>query len=79
MGAVDQATNARLPFGLGRLDLTDTSSIWVLVALILGAVVWAVSRAIGEEIADDVLGFIGRFVPGATPAGSQGPGYLGEL
>mgnify|MGYP006290911843 CR=1 FL=1 len=65
---------AKLPFGLGSLDLTNpTSAVAMIVALILGATVWNMSDQIGSNFARRVNNFLGNFLPGGNPASSDGP------
>jgi hypothetical protein len=65
---------AKLPFGLGKLDLTNPgSAVTMIVALVLGATVWNMSDSIGQNLASRVNNFLGNFLPGGNPATSDGP------
>jgi hypothetical protein len=65
--AVEEATEARLPFGMGNIDLTSISGVFAVVALILGFIVYHMTDRIGQRGADWVNSQIGA-VTGSNPA-----------
>jgi hypothetical protein len=65
--SVDEATDARLPFGMGEVDLTSTAAIWTIVAMILGFTVFSMTESIGGYLASQANSALGN-VLGFNPA-----------
>lgn len=53
-----EATTANLPFGMGEVDLTSMSAVWVILSLVLGWAVFSMSQDIGEVVKRRVTAFI---------------------
>lgn len=79
--ALEEATDAQLPFGMGEVDLTSVSAIFAIIALTLGAMLWNVADRVGANLADSALETTGQYLPGGNPATSTnenaGPAYGG--
>jgi hypothetical protein len=67
---------------MGKVDLTSISGLLVVIALILGAMVWHVADAVGSNLAIQALSWLGQFLPGGNPATAtnenSGPAFGGE-
>jgi len=78
--ALDDATDAKLPFGLGEVDLTDPAALFAtVIALIAGATIWNMADSIGQNAASTVNQFLGTIL-GTNPAtGQDGDGGTGGV
>lgn len=56
--AVEEATEAQLPFGMGKVDLTSAGAIVTVVTLILGFAVFSMTQDIGSYLASRANSFI---------------------
>lgn len=66
--AMSEATEARLPFGMGTVDLTNPGTlVAVAVSLIAGFALFHMSDSIGDYVADRLNQFLGG-VLGFNPA-----------
>jgi len=45
-----EATEAKLPFGMGSVDLTSTGAVFTIVSLILGFAVFSMTQSIGDYV-----------------------------
>jgi hypothetical protein len=72
--ALEQATEAKLPFGMGEVDLTAPMSVvGMFLALVFGAIMWNAADRIGSRQADRVINWIERNLPmGGEATGSGG-------
>lgn len=67
-GDLEDATDAKLPFGLGEVDLTDPMALIATVfALIAGATIWNMADGIGQNAASYVNSILGNII-GQNPA-----------
>lgn len=65
---IEEATNARLPFGMGEVDLTNPVMVAALVvALTAGATLWNMADSIGANLAQNFNSFLGNII-GQNPA-----------
>jgi len=71
--AVEEATEAQLPFGMGKIDLTSTGAAVTVVTLILGFAVFSMTRDIGSYIASRANSFVGDRI-GFNPATGEDSG-----
>ena len=65
--AAEEVTEARLPFGMGNVDLLSMEAVFTLVSLILGFAVYHMTDGIGQRVAGAANSFIGQFT-GSNPA-----------
>lgn len=71
--ALEDATDAQLPFGMGSVDLTNPmAALALIVSLILGATIWNMTDSIGANLASQLNSAIGRISPIGNPADSSG-------
>ncbi|MCD2199088.1 hypothetical protein LPA44_04135 [Halobacterium sp. KA-4] len=68
--AIEEATEAKLPFGMGSIDLFSTGGVLAVVAIILGATVWNFADAVGQTLANRVAQAFQAFT-GYNPATGQ--------
>jgi len=68
--AVDEATDARLPFGMGDIDLMSTSAVFAIVSLILGFAVFSMTESIGSYVASRANSTLGNYL-GFNPGSGQ--------
>jgi len=71
--AVEEVTEAQLPFGMGEVDLTSTSAILAIVSLILGFAVFSMTESIGNYLGSKANEFAGNYL-GFNPATGQDSG-----
>ena len=73
--ALEDATEAQLPFGMGAVDLTNpVAALALIVSLILGATIWNMTDSIGANFAESLNSYIGQFSPIGNPAEDGGSG-----
>jgi|GEM_PF-2517428 len=66
--AIEEATNARLPFGMGEVDITNPLMVAAFViALTLGATFWNMADSIGQNFANYINATLGNIL-GQNPA-----------
>jgi hypothetical protein len=66
---VEEVTEFKLPFGMGRLDVSNPmTALFTVVAMVGGFTVYHMTSGIGANLADDANDFAGRFLPGGNPA-----------
>ena len=51
---VEEATEARLPFGMGKVDLTSMAAVGTILAMILGFAVFSMTQSIGDYVGSRV-------------------------
>lgn len=71
--AVEEATEAQLPFGMGEVDLTSASAVVTIVTLILGFAVFSMTQDIGGYVASRANSFITNTV-GFDPTSGEDSG-----
>ena len=68
---VEEATEAQLPFGMGKVNLTNpASAVGIIVSLIFGATIWNMTDSIGARMAAKANSMLGD-VLGTNPATGQ--------
>ena len=71
---LDEATDAKLPFGMGTIDLGNpVSALVAFVGLCLGAIVWSMASSIGDNYAGSLASFLGNII-GTNPATGEDTG-----
>jgi hypothetical protein len=60
--AVEEATEAQLPFGMGEVDLMSTGAIFAVVSLILGFAVFSMTQSIGDYVASQANSFAANYL-----------------
>lgn len=72
--ALEQATEAKLPFGMGEVDLTSPmAALGMFIALVFGAILWNAADRIGSRQADRAVNWIETNLPmGGEATGSGG-------
>lgn len=53
---------AKLPFGMGTVDLTSTGAVFTIVSLVLGFAVFSMTESIGGYVAARANSFLGNFI-----------------
>jgi len=75
----EEATNAKLPFGMGNIDLTSAGAVFTIVSLILGFAVFSMTQSIGSYLGDRANSLLGDVI-GTNPAtGEDADSGLGVL
>jgi len=75
---VEEVTEFKLPFGMGRLDVSNPMTALVTaVAMVGGFTVYHMTSQIGSNLANDANDFVGRFLPGGNPATGDSGGVPG--
>jgi hypothetical protein len=79
--ALQELTEAKIPFLNEEVDLLSTQAIFMVVALILGFTIFNMADSIGDNLAGKVNAFLGAFLPGGNPATegneNSGPAFGG--
>jgi hypothetical protein len=70
---VEEATEARLPFGMGKVDLTSAAAVGTILAMILGFAVFSMTQDIGSYVGSRVNSALGDVI-GFNPATGQDEG-----
>lgn len=71
---LEDATDAKLPFGM-ELDLTNPMAVAAMViSLIAGLTIWNMTDSIAQNFADSLNSYIGQFSPIGNPAEDSGSG-----
>jgi hypothetical protein len=72
-GSLDDATDFRLPFGMGKLDITNPVGATVMfVALVGGMTVWNMADSIGERFSQRGNQYLARLTGVDVDGGSGG-------
>ena len=72
--ALEDATDAQLPYGLGSVSLTDPVALVTLaISLIAGMTLWNMADSIGSNFAARINGLLGGIL-GTNPATGQDQG-----
>ena len=71
--AVEEATEAQLPFGMGTVDLTSATAVVTIVTLILGFAVFSMTQSIGDYLGSKANDFVGNYL-GFNPATGEDQG-----
>ena len=66
--ALQELTEAKIPFTGEEVDLLSTNAVYLVVALVAGFTIWNMADDIGGNLASKVNSFIGNFLPGGNPA-----------
>lgn len=62
-----EATEAQLPFGMGKVDLFSFEAVFVVLSLIGGMTIYHMTDGIGQNVANQLNSTIGS-VLGTNPA-----------
>jgi len=74
--AIEEATNAKLPFGMGEVDLTNPVMVAaIVVALTAGATLWNMADSIGAEFASRINTFLSGLTNSNVGGQSAGTTY----
>jgi len=68
-----EATEAKLPFGMGSVDLTSTGAVFTIVSLILGFAVFSMTESIGGYVASRANNAVAGVI-GFDPASGEDTG-----
>jgi hypothetical protein len=75
---VEEVTEFKLPFGMGRLDVSNPgTALFTVVAMVGGFTAYHATSAIGSNLAMRVNSFAGQFLPGGNPATGDNGGVPG--
>jgi hypothetical protein len=76
--AIEEATNAKLPFGMGEVDLTNPVMVVALaIALTAGATMWNMADSIGAGFASRINAWLAGLTNTDVGGSSSGPGTNG--
>ncbi|MWG36949.1 hypothetical protein [Halomarina oriensis] len=70
MADLEKATTAKMPYGLGDVNLLSAEGMMMILAITIGFVVFHATSAVGANVGNSVLDTAGQFLPGGNPAQS---------
>lgn len=78
---LEEVTEAKIPFLGDEVDLMSVSAVFTLLALVFGFALWHIADAVGSNLAQKGLTYLGQYLPGGNPAtasnDSDGPAFGG--
>jgi hypothetical protein len=79
---LDDASKAKLPFGMGEVDLFSARAVIMAITLTFGMMIYSVAQMVGQQFANRVLAMLGQVLPGGNPATATnenaGPAFGGQ-